>query len=203
MDGFANCIFTFHGTAYWTRDSRHVAWEQLNRCQWAQIAKCYKKSFHLTFYCVSFGTWQLTPCILLSSNEWVVKKYKKNEGFHEMSKGIYSNENCSEKKNYQLKDENIQRAGWETGLELDRSTAKGDSYITSRILGYQMCSVCSSSVVPFVTVISYKKKKKKPWVFIPRPLCHYLIQTKPILKLRLTNKPWFTQKKSSAMLQIK
>lgn len=39
-------------------------------------------------------------------------------------------------------------------------TAKGNSHITSRIRGYQMCSVCSSSAVPFVTVVSCRREKK-------------------------------------------
>lgn len=44
-------------------------------------------------------------------------------------------------------------------------TAKGNSHITSRIRGYQMCSVWSSSAVPFVTVISCKEERKHRGLF--------------------------------------
>lgn len=80
-------------------------------------------------------------------------------------------------------------------------TAKGNSHITSRIRGYQMCSVCSSSAVPFVTVISCRREKNTG-IYSPATLSPYSTQNKPLLTLCLTNELQFTHRASSATKEV-
>lgn len=92
MNTLANCILPSTGQPTEQSDRRQVvvAYGLLNCYWWAQIDKCYKNSYssHLRILPSIFWNVATNWLYLLFSNEQV----EKNEDFHEMSKGIYSNE---------------------------------------------------------------------------------------------------------------